>query len=194
MSLPHPLFIRLTHWINAVAVIVMMSSGWAIHNAHPTLPFIIPRGLTLGGALSPALRWHFAAMWLFGANLLALLAYGLLTRRFARKLWPLSVAGIARDLAAAARGRLSHDDVTVYNQVQRLAYLFALASLALAFVTGLAIWKPVQFQALTLDLGDFDRARLLHFLAMAGLFLFLCVHLTMALLTPKSIVAMLRGR
>lgn len=190
----HPLPVRLLHWLNALAVILMILSGFAIHNAYPTLPFAIPDWLTLGGSLAGGLQWHFAAMWLFAGNLLIYLGYGLVSGRFRRKLWPLRPGEIWRDARAALAGRLQHADLSVYNGVQKLLYAGALAALVLLLLTGLAIWKPVQFGPLTQAFGDFDQARLIHFWAMAGGVLFLVVHVAMALLVPRSLIAMLRGR
>src|SRR5262245_51341382 len=82
----HPPIVRLTHWLNAIAMIVMIMSGWQIHNAYPTLPFGFPDVLTIGSGLAGALQWHFAAMWLLAANGAVYLSYGVLLGRFCRKL------------------------------------------------------------------------------------------------------------
>ena len=82
----HPLWVRLTHWVNAVAMVVMIASGWEIYNASPLFPFAFPRGITLGGWLAGALLWHFAAMWLLAVNGLVYLVLGIATGRFRRKL------------------------------------------------------------------------------------------------------------
>lgn len=190
----HPLPVRLLHWLNALAVVLMILSGFAIHNAYPTLPFAIPDWLTLGGSLAGGLQWHFAAMWLFAGNLLIYLGHGLVSGRFRRKLWPLRPGEVWRDAFAALSGRLGHADLSIYNGVQKLLYAGVLAALLLLLLTGLAIWKPVQLGPLTRLFGDFDQARLIHFWAMAGVVLFLVVHVAMALLVPRSLVAMLRGR
>jgi thiosulfate reductase cytochrome b subunit len=192
-TLVHPLFVRLIHWINAVAVLVMIASGWAIYNADPILPFRFPAGATLGGGFIGALRWHFAAMWLFAANAVAMLAYGLISGRYARKLKPPSPRAFLAEVGDALRGRLSHD-LTQYNAVQRSLYAAALVGIACAFVSGLAIWKPVQFGVLTTLLGDFDNARIWHFAAMCSLAAFFVIHVAMATLVPRSLLAMLRGR
>lgn len=190
----HPLPVRLLHWLNALAVVLMILSGFAIHNAYPTLPFAFPHWLTLGGSLAGGLQWHFAAMWLFAGNLLAWLGYGLASGRFRRKLWPLRPGEVWRDARAALTGQLQHADLSVYNGVQKLLYAGVIAALVLLLLTGLALWKPVQFGPLTQAFGDFDQARLIHFWAMAGIVLFLFVHVAMALLVPRSLIAMLRGR
>jgi thiosulfate reductase cytochrome b subunit len=190
----HPLIVRLTHWINAAAMAVMISSGWAIHNAYPTLPFQFPYWTTLGGSLIGGLRWHFAAMWLVMVNGLVYLAYGLLSGRLYRKLLPITPRAVVADLRAALGGRLSHDDISVYNAVQRLLYLGVILAGVTVVASGLAIWKPVQLRWLVMLLGDFDNARLIHFAAMSAIVGFLIVHAAMALLVPKTLRAMISGR
>lgn len=190
----HPLVVRLTHWINAGAIGVMISSGWAIHNAHPTLPFLFPSWMTLGGSLIGGLQWHFAAMWLVMANGLVYLAYGLASGRLRRKLLPITPRAVVRDLRAALAGRLSHDDISVYNAVQRLLYLGVILASVVVVASGLSIWKPVQLRWLVMLFGDFDNARLIHFAAMLSIAGFVVVHVVMALLVPKSLRAMVRGR
>jgi thiosulfate reductase cytochrome b subunit len=190
----HPLVVRITHWINAAATILMIMSGWQIHNAYPTLPFRFPGDITLGRWLGGGLQWHFAAMWLVLANGLVYLTYALLSGRLRRKLLPIRFADLAADVRAALTGRLNHDDLAAYNAVQKLLYLGVIGAGVLAVLTGFAIWKPVQFRELTYLFGDFDTARLVHFLAMVAITLFLAVHVVMALLVPKSLRAMIRGR
>jgi thiosulfate reductase cytochrome b subunit len=190
----HPLILRATHWINAAAVIVMIMSGLEIHNAYPTLPFKVPQALTLGGWLGGATQWHFAAMWVLMGNGLVYLAYGLALGRFARKFLPLSPSMVLKDAIAAFTGRLSHEDLSIYNAVQKLLYSGVVLLLILVVLTGLSIWKPVQFQMLTNLFGDFDNARFIHFFAMSAIVGFLVIHVVMALLVPRSLIAMIRGR
>jgi len=189
----HPLIVRLTHWLNAVAVIVMIGSGWQIYNASPILPFTFPGAITIGGWLGGALLWHFAAMWLVMANLAIYLAYGLTSGRLRSKLLPLSLGALVADLGAALRGRLGHHDLSRYNAAQRAAYLAVIVALAVLVLSGLAIWKPVQLQPLAFVLGGFAGARLVDFLAMSAIVLFILMHVAMALLVPRSLRAMLRG-
>ncbi|APZ17323.1 cytochrome b/b6 domain-containing protein [Burkholderia pseudomallei] len=190
----HPLWVRASHWLNALAAVTMALSGWRIYNASPIYAgFVFPRGATLGGWLGGALQWHFAAMWLLFFNGVFYLTMGVATRRFTRKLLPLSASGVARDLRDALRGRLSHDDLSVYNALQRAAYVAAIADLALLVLSGLVIWKSVQFPLLREWFGGYDRARVVHFWAMAFLVAFFVVHVAMAALVPRSLLAMLRG-
>lgn len=190
----HPLWVRASHWLNALAAVTMALSGWRIYNASPIYAgFVFPRGATLGGWLGGALQWHFAAMWLLFFNGVFYLTMGVATGRFTRKLLPLSASGVARDLRDALRGRLSHDDLSVYNALQRAAYVAAIADLALLVLSGLVIWKSVQFPLLREWFGGYDRARVVHFWAMAFLVAFFVVHVAMAALVPRSLLAMLRG-
>src|SRR5512140_2559712 len=119
----HPLWLRLTHWINVLAVLVLVTSGWQIYDASPIFAFRFPAAITLGGWLAGALLWHFAAMWVLAINGLVYLALGLTTGRFRRKLLPIRPRQVIADLRAALSGRLSYEDLTVYNAVQRLLYL-----------------------------------------------------------------------
>lgn len=189
----HPIVVRICHWINALAMMVMIMSGWAIHNAYPIAPFLFPDRVILGGGLIGGLQWHFAAMWVLFANGIIYLTYGLVSGRLARKLRPISVRDALIDGLAALRGRLGHDDLSHYNGVQRLLYAAAILLGVLAVASGLAIWKPVQFGLLTWLLGDFDVARIVHFSAMTGIVLFVLVHVAMSLLVPRSLLAMIRG-
>ncbi len=190
----HPLWVRLQHWINAAAMIVMIMSGWQIYNASPLFDFAFPRSITLGGWLGGALLWHFAAMWVLAINGLIYLALGILTGRFRRKLWPISVSGVLSDARAALSGRLSHGDLSTYNQVQKLLYSGVILAGIVVVLSGLSIWKPVQFQQLTAVFGGYDIARYVHFGAMAAIVAFLIVHVLLALLVPKSLRAMIIGK
>jgi len=186
----HPLYVRVTHWINALAVLVMIGSGWQIYNASPLFPFAFPRS-ALGGWLAGGLLWHFAAMWVLIANGLVYLTLGLATRRF-RKMLPIRPGEVTHDLAAALTGQLNRD-VANYNAVQKLVYAGILLTGAVIVLSGFAIWKPVQLRELTLLFGGYEAARYVHFFAMAVITLFLVLHVIMALLVPKSLRAMIRG-
>ncbi len=190
----HALWLRITHWINAVAVVLMAASGWRIYNASPFWPFTIPAGATLGGWLGGALQWHFAAMWLLVANGLAYLLFNLLTGRLKRQFFPVAPGQFMRDLGAALRGKLSHADPRHYNAVQKAAYLFVMLDILMLVLTGLVLWKSVQFPLLRALFGGYDLARRLHFIAMAALLGFVVIHIVMVALVPRTLLAMLRGR
>jgi thiosulfate reductase cytochrome b subunit len=190
----HPAWVRVTHWINALAMLMMIGSGWQIYDAAPLFGFTFPRQIALGDWLAGALLWHFAAMWLLVINGLVYVTLGLLTGRFRRKLFPVYPRQVLRDLFAALRGRLSHDDLSVYNAVQKLLYLGILLTGVVIVSSGLSIWKPVQFQWLTSFYGGYNTARYVHFAAMTAIVTFLIVHVTLAVLVPKSLRAMIVGR
>ncbi|WP_207286510.1 cytochrome b/b6 domain-containing protein [Pseudomonas sp. FW300-N2A2] len=190
----HPRWLRLTHWLNALAVLVMVTSGWRIYNASPLYDFSFPKGITLGGWLGGALQWHFAAMWFLAINGLAYLIINLASGRLSRRFFPVSPKGVLQDLWAALRGRLGHADLSHYNQVQRLAYLFVMLDITLLVVSGLVLWKSVQFPLLRELLGGYEAARHVHFIAMALLVAFVAVHLVMVALVPKTLLAMINGR
>ena len=190
----HPLWVRVTHWVNAVAVIVMIMSGWQIYNASPLSPFTYPTSITLGGWLAGALLWHFAAMWLFVINGLVYVALGILTGRFRRKLFPIRPREVIANVKAALTLKLRHDDVSVYNAAQKLLYLGVIVAGFVVALSGLAIWKPVQLQTLTALFGGYDTARYVHFFAMAAIVTFLVIHVVLALLVPKSLRAIIVGR
>ena len=187
-------WVRVVHWINAIAMVMMIMSGWQIYNASPLFSFTFSHSITLGGWLGGALLWYFAAMWLLMINGLVYLTLGFVTGRFRKKLLPLSASGVIGDTKAALIGKLSHDDLTKYNQVQKLLYTGIIVVGVLIVLSGLSIWKPVQLQYLTALFGGYDVARYVHFACMAAIVGFLVIHVALALLVPKSLRAMIIGR
>ena len=190
----HPLWLRATHWLNALAVVLLVTSGWRIYNAAPFFPFTIPAKLTLGGWLGGALQWHFAAMWLLAVNGVVYLLINLFSGRLRRQFFPLSPRQFLFDLGAALKGKLTHADPRHYNTVQRVAYLFVIVDIVLIILSGLVLWKSVQFPLLRELLGGYETARRVHFFAMSALVGFIAVHLVMVALVPRTLLAMLRGR
>jgi thiosulfate reductase cytochrome b subunit len=202
----HPLPRRIMHWINALAMIVMIGSGWRIYNWYPALPvsFQFPVWISLGGnpadikpftgedGLATALAWHFGAMWLLVINFILFVAYGFATRHYQNDFLPVGPRSFFRDFTAAARGKLSHA-LGSYNAVQRVFYWGVLAATVVMILSGLAIWKPVQFQFLTALFWDYEVARVVHFLGMAAIVGFLVIHVALTILVPKTFVAMVVG-
>jgi thiosulfate reductase cytochrome b subunit len=202
----HPLPLRVMHWINAVAIIIMIMSGIKIYNDSPIFGWLyFPSPITLGGdpdiavrfhsngGQSGALQWHFLGMWIVVINGLAYLTYGIVTGRLRRKLlpiWPSEVIGTIRD---ALRLKLGHDDITVYNGVQKVLYAGIIVVAMIEVLAGLLIWKPVQFSSMTWIFYSFQGARLVHFFGMTAIVLFLFVHVLLALLVPKTLLAMITG-
>jgi thiosulfate reductase cytochrome b subunit len=194
MKTVHPLLVRVTHWVNALAILLMVTSGWKIYNASPLFDFLFPEAVTLGGWLGGALQWHFAAMWLLALNGLIYLAYAVLSGHLARRMFPIRPRAMIADALSALRGKLSHADLAVYNAAQKAAYLGAILLVAGLILSGLVIWKPVQLYALASLMGDYEGARLLHFFCMTGIVLFVLVHVLMVILVPKTFVMMITGR
>jgi thiosulfate reductase cytochrome b subunit len=190
-----PVWVRVTHWINALAVVLMVMSGWQVYDASPIFPALqFPPAVTLGGWLGGALLWHFAVMWLLVANFLVYLGLNIASGRLRRKLLPLSIRSLAVDTLAALRGRLTHSDLSRYNAIQKLAYLVVIVDIALLVLSGLAVWKSVQFPLLRTLMGGYDNARVVHFVCMSVLVAFFAVHVVMVALVPRSLLLMIRGR
>lgn len=190
----HPVPIRIMHWINAFAMIVMITSGWGIYDDDVIIRgFMFPGWARLGEWAAPSLNYHFAGMWLLGLNGLAYLIYGAVTGRFRERLLPIR----ARELVATVRDtlhlRITHEDLTTYNAVQKALYIIVILAGVSQVVTGLAIWKPVQFSVLVTLLGGFQTVRVIHFIGMVVIVGFLLVHVLLSLLVPRTLWAMLTG-
>src|SRR6516165_9274750 len=179
-----PGWVRTMHWINAIAMILMIMSGWQIYNASPLFDFKFSHSITLGEWLGGALLWHFAAMWLLMVNGLLYLAVGLATGRFRKKLLPITPSGVIADTKAALTFKLSHDDLSKYNYVQKLLYAGIIVVGIVIVLSGLSIWKPVQLYWLSALFGGYEIARYVHFVCMAAIVAFLVVHIALAILVP----------
>ena len=190
----HPWPVRVMHWTNALAMLGMITSGWGIYNDSVIIHDLhFAGGIRLGDWAAESLLWHFAVMWLLMANGLAYLIYGFATGRFRERLLPIRVAEIAQTVRDTLHGHVAHADLTVYNAVQKVLYILAILGGVAQVVTGFAIWKPIQLSWLVSLLGGFQNARLLHFLGMSGLVLFLAIHVALAVLVPKTLWAMMAG-
>jgi len=202
----HPLPLRIMHWTNAVAILIMIGSGWRIYNDEPLFGFLFfSETFSLGGdpikslqlhgnaGYAGAEQWHFLGMWILVINGLAYLAYGFFTGRFKRMLWPIRPSEVLATVRDALRFHLGHDDLTVYNAVQKTLYVGIITVVIIEVLAGLAIWKPVQFSTLAMLFYSFQGARYVHFFGMFAIVLFLIVHVALALLVPKTLVAMVSG-
>jgi thiosulfate reductase cytochrome b subunit len=190
----HPLPVRIMHWINAVAIFIMIGSGWKIYNDDVIFSFLrFPDSIVIGKWAQYGLQWHFFGMWIFVLNGIAYLCYGIISGRFRHKLFPISIREVLVTVGEALRFRLRHDDLTHYNAVQKMLYLGVMAVGVLIVISGLSLWKPVQFSELTNLFGSFQNIRLVHFFCMAAIVAFIVVHVTLALLVPRSLLAMLTG-
>jgi thiosulfate reductase cytochrome b subunit len=190
----HPLPLRIMHWVNAVTIIIMITSGWKIYNDEVLFGWLhFPEAVTLGKWAQHGLQWHFFGMWILVINGLFYLAYGLVSGRFRRMLLPIRVSDVISTVKDTLHLKLSHDDPTKYNAVQKLLYVGVILVGILIVISGLAIWKPVQFSELVALFGSFQNARLVHFFCMTAIVLFLTVHVALALLVPRTLVSMFTG-
>jgi thiosulfate reductase cytochrome b subunit len=190
----HPLPIRIMHWINALAMLALIMSGWKIYNDEVIFGWLhFPEWITLGGGPEGALQWHFFAMWVLAVNGIAYLAYGISTGRFRRMLLPIRLSEIFAEARAALAFRLAHDDLTRYNAVQRTLYIGIILVIVIQVLSGLVVWKPVQFSELAYLFYSFQGARIVHFFGMVAIVGFLLLHVALALIVPKTLVGMLTG-
>ena len=195
----HPPLLRVMHWVNAFAIVVMIGSVWKIYNDEALFGWLhFPEWITIGGEAQGALQWHFFAMWILMLNGLCYLAYGVWTGRFRHKLFPIRVREFIANVRDALRFRLSHDDITHYNAVQKLLYAGIIAVIVVQVISGWAVWKPMQLSELTslfsiFHASSFQGARLVHFFGMSAIVIFLIIHVALALLVPRTIGAMLTG-
>jgi thiosulfate reductase cytochrome b subunit len=190
----HPLPLRVMHWTNAIAIFIMVGSGWKIYNDEVIFGWLhFPEYLTIGKWAQHGLQWHFLGMWIFALNGLAYLAYGLVTGRFRGMLLPVYWSELMQTIKDTLHFHLAHDDLTKYNAVQKLLYIGVICVGIMMVVSGLAIWKPVQFSELLSLFGSFQNARLVHFLCMSAIVLFVVVHVVLALLVPRTLVSMVTG-
>jgi thiosulfate reductase cytochrome b subunit len=190
----HPLPVRIMHWTNAVAMLVMIGSGWGIYNDSVIFGGLhFSKHIKLGSWAAQSLLWHFAGMWLLVLNGAAYLTYGIVTGRLRERLLPIRLRDIVQTVRDTIRLKIDHSDLTTYNAVQKVLYIVVILAGISQFLTGLAIWKPVQFSGLTDLLGGFQGARLVHFVGMAVVFGFLVVHVALSLLVPQTLWAMLTG-
>jgi thiosulfate reductase cytochrome b subunit len=182
------------HWINAAAIFIMIGSGWRIYNDDVLFGWLhFPDFFVIGKWAQYGLQWHFFGMWIFVLNGLAYLSYGIFTGRFRQKLFPISPKEVLATITEALQLHLKHEDLTVYNAVQKILYVGVILVGILIVITGLCLWKPVQFSEVAGLFGNFQTIRLIHFLCMSAIVAFVAVHVTLALLVPRSLLAMITG-
>jgi thiosulfate reductase cytochrome b subunit len=182
------------HWVNAVAMIIMIGSGWEIYNDEVIFGWLhFPHWITVGDGAEGALQWHFLAMWILMINGLCYLGYGFATGRFRRKLVPIRPRELIATIRDALRFKLGHDDIAHYNAVQKLLYVGIIVIIVVQVLSGFAVWKPIQLSELSALFFGFQGSRLAHFIGMAAIVGFMVVHIALALLVPETIKAMVTG-
>jgi len=152
----HPLPIRIMHWINAGVMLVMITSGWGIYDDDVIIHGLHVSGFwRLGEWAAPSLQWHFAGMWIFGLNGLAYLAYGLVTGRLRERLLPIRLRDVLHTVRDTLRFKIAHEDLTVYNAVQKILYIVAiLAAIVAWFAVQAKQWVWVGVFALIVVLWN----------------------------------------
>ncbi|KQN86955.1 HupC [Sphingomonas sp. Leaf67] len=217
----HRLATRLWHWVNAVAVIILIGSGLMILNAHPRLYWgryganfdaawltfdRFPGWVTIPQTYNLALarNWHLTFALVLGFGLLAYMIVSLINRHFQRDLairrGELSRRHVAADIRAHLAFRF-HDPQAPgdYNVLQKLSYVLVIFGLLpLAIVTGIAMSPGLNaaFPWLLELLGGRQSARSIHFLAASGITLFVIVHLVLVILAGavNEVRSMVTGR
>jgi Ni/Fe-hydrogenase b-type cytochrome subunit len=199
----HPFLVRLCHWINSVSLLVLIASGLQIFRAFPgfgpKIPEVdlvnVPRQLTLGGWLGGALQWHFTFIWIYMLTGAIYVAYEIFSKNYRQVLFlPRDIRGVwpmARHYFFFGRKPELNEP---YNPLQKLAYTSAIGLGLLSVLTGLVLYRPVQFSFLAVLMGGFHYARIWHFAVMLGFLLFIGGHLVMVLLHGwNNFVSMLSG-
>jgi thiosulfate reductase cytochrome b subunit len=172
----------------------MIMSGWGIYDDYVIITGLhFSQTFRLGTWAAPSLLWHFAGMWLLTVNGLCYVIYGLVTGRLRKRLLPIRVGELVKTVRDTLHLKIGHDDLTVYNAVQRLLYLVVIVVGASQIVTGLLVWKPIQFSAAVAVLGGFQAVRLEHFIGMSIIVGFLVIHVALSILVPRTLWAMLTG-
>jgi thiosulfate reductase cytochrome b subunit len=200
--------VRVTHWINVIALPLMVASGLRIFNAYPAFarkgetfccyPFAhkpIPAALTLGGWLAGGRHWHFAVMWILVVNALVYLGFIYLHGEW-RELAPhRGDVHRAWEMIEFYAFRLKkHPHQGKHNALQKAAYFAMPIVAAIIVLSGVAIWKPVQLHWLTMLFGGYVWARYVHFVAMVLLVLLVLGHVFMVFaVDPYSLRSMVTG-
>jgi Ni/Fe-hydrogenase b-type cytochrome subunit len=199
----HPWVVRFTHWVNAVALFVMVGSGLQIFRAFPSFGAKIPekdllnwpKAFAIGGWLGGGLQWHLTFMWIYIATGLLYLGYQIFRGHYRQVLF---LASDIRDVWPMARHYFlfgpKPPETQAYNPLQKLAYTSAIGLGVLSVLTGFAVWKPVQFSWLAWLMGGFHWARVWHFLVMWAILFFVLGHLIMVVLHGwNNFLSMLTG-
>lgn len=167
---------KIFHWLNIISLLLMITSGLQIYNANPVFGgrggWQFPPLFLLGGWLAGGRDWHFAAMWLFGINLLWYGLYIFITRRWQKRFVS------SKDLKALQKGQNPKRKTYAWH---RLIYTAIIPVLLLAILSGFGMYKPAQFPWIVDMFGDWQALRVVHFLTVPTVILFAIAHSLLAL-------------
>lgn len=199
----HPWPVRFCHWLNSVSLLVLAASGLRIFLAFPSFgPKVpeqdfwkVPHFLTLGGWLGGALQWHFTFMWIYVATGVFYLGYHIFSGHYRQVLFtPRDVPGVWPMVRHYFFFGRKPPVTEPYNPLQKLAYTSVIGLGVLSVLTGMVLYKPVQFSGLAYLMGGFHLARVWHFAVLCGLLLFVVGHLVMVVLHGwDNFISMLTG-
>ena len=199
----HPFIVRICHWVNAVALFVMVESGMQIFRAFPSFGAKIPqhdllnwpKAFAIGGWLGGALQWHLTFMWIYMASGLVYLGYQVASGNYKQVLFtPRDIPGLWPMIRHYFFFGPKPPATEAYNALQKQAYTSAVILGILSVLTGFAVWKPIQFSWLAAMMGGFHWARILHFIVMWATLAFLFGHVVMVVLHGwNNFVSMLVG-
>jgi Ni/Fe-hydrogenase b-type cytochrome subunit len=183
--------VRLTHWLNAVSLLVMIMSGLQIYMAFPSFGAKIPQEdflhfpdlMRLGGWLAGALQWHFSFAWVFTLTGIAYVIYLFAGGHWRQVIFlPKDISGLWPMVRHYFFFKPKPEQTEPYNPLQKLAYTSTILFGALAVITGILLYQPSQLAFAVWLLGGFGMIRIYHFAAMIGLLSFIPGHLLMVAL------------
>ncbi len=191
IRIKHPLAVRWFHWVNFPILFVMIWSGLLIYWANDVyaikidgkalisfFPDTFYKALNVPFRLAEGMAYHFLFMWIFFINGLLYVLYTLFSgewkylvpdRRSFKQAWQV----LLHDLHI----RKYEPPFVKYNAAQRIAYTAIIIMGLGSILTGLAIYKPVQFSWIAWLCGGYKAARLEHFILTIGYVLFFLVHI-----------------
>ena len=187
----HPLWVRWAHWINFPLLTIMMISGamiyWANSVYTPFIPQSVYQYLGIKHLLALGLGLHFTFMWAFTVNGILYVAYLLLSGEW-RELVPAKADFKDSVKVAAAEvglGRMP-DQRGKFNAAQRITYCTIIIMAGFSVLTGIAMYKPIQFSSVRQIFYDYSVARLLHFIFAVAFALFFFMHVAQVMRAGAS--------
>lgn len=159
------------HWINIITLMLMLTSGLQIYNANPVFGgrggWHIPDLFIFGGWLAGGRHWHFAIMWIYSLNLLWYGFYILISRRWKHRFVS------DKDIKALKNSQNQKRKNYAWH---RIVYSAIIPILLLSILTGLGMYKPVQFNWIVDIFGSWQALRIVHFITVPIVLIFSLIH------------------